>query len=96
MLHGVEQPEPGTADIYGSVSMYSLQGRRLFLLRMTQMLRDAARRVRSSLMSEREARAHGAQSQGFRHFAAQMPFNEFEQEPGRQPRNTFVPPICSI
>ena len=52
--------------------MYSLQGRRLFLLRMTQMLRDAARRVRSSLMSEREARAHGAQSQGFRHFAAVM------------------------
>ena len=52
--------------------MYSLQGRRLFYSRMTQMLRDAARRVRSSLMSEREARAHGAQGRGFRHFAAVM------------------------
>ena len=52
--------------------MYSLQGRRLFPLRMTLMLRDAARRVRSSLQSKRDARAHGAQSQGFRHFAAVM------------------------
>ena len=52
--------------------MYSLQGRRLFYSRMTQMLRDAARCVRSSLMSEREARAHGAQGRGFRHFAAVM------------------------
>ena len=50
--------------------MYSLPGCRLFYSRMTQMLRDAARRVRSSLMSEREARAHGAQGRGFRHFAA--------------------------
>ena len=39
---------------------------------MTQMLRDAARNVRSSLMSERDARAHGAQSRGIRHFAAVM------------------------
>ena len=39
---------------------------------MTQMLRDAARNVRSSLMSERDARAHVAQSRGNRHFAAVM------------------------
>ena len=53
--------------------MYSLQGRRLLYSRMTQMLRDAARRVRSSLKSEREARARGAQGRGFRHFAAAFP-----------------------
>ena len=54
--------------------MYSLQGRRLFIPRcnMTQMLRDAARQVRSSLMSERNARAHGNQRPAIRHFAAVM------------------------